>query len=271
MSILSTELTDGDFIKISRLIYRLCGINLKENKKALVRARLVKRLRALKMSTIKQYMRYLASENGLKEMGSLIDVMTTNKTSFFREVEHFNFLGSRVLPELNSPRLRFWTAACSSGEEPFSLSIMLREKIPDIKSRDVRILATDISMQMLEKAYKALYSKESMTDMPLQYQTKYFTKEFNGRDIIFRVSDNVRAMVKLAWLNLVGVWPMKGTFNVIFCRNVMIYFEKQTQERLINRFWKILEPGGYLFVGHSEGLSSIPHRFQYIQPAIYRK
>ena len=271
MSILSTELTDGDFIKISRLIYRLCGINLKENKKALVRARLVKRLRALKMRTIRQYMRYLASENGLKEMGSLIDVMTTNKTSFFREAEHFNFLGNRVLPELNSSRLRFWTAACSSGEEPFSLSIILHEKIPDIKSRDVRILATDISMQMLEKAHEARYRKDTMTDIPLRYLGKYFTKELNGRDIVYSVRDNVRALVKLAWLNLVETWPMKGTFNVIFCRNVMIYFDKQTQERLINRFWKILEPGGYLFVGHSEGLSSISHRFQYIQPAIYRK
>jgi len=271
VSILSTELTDGDFIKISRLIYRLCGINLKENKKALVRARLVKRLRALRMSTIRQYMRYLASENGLKEMGSLIDVMTTNKTSFFREVEHFNFLGNRVLPELNGSRLRFWTAACSSGEEPYSLSIMLQEKIPDIKSRDVRILATDISMQMLEKAHRARYSKDAMTDIPLQYLGKYFTKELNGRDMVYGVRDNVRALVKLAWLNLVETWPMKGTFNVIFCRNVMIYFDKQTQESLINRFWKILEPGGYLFVGHSEGLSSISHRFQYIKPAIYRK
>ena len=199
MSILSTELTDGDFIKISGLIYRLCGINLKENKKALVRARLVKRLRALKMSTIRQYMHYLASENGLKEMGSLIDVMTTNKTSFFREIEHFNFLGNKILPELDSSRLRFWTAACSSGEEPFSLSIMLQEKIPNITSRDVRILATDISTQMLEKAHEARYGKDAMSDIPLQYLGKYFIKELNGGDVVYRVRDNVRALVKLAW------------------------------------------------------------------------
>jgi len=271
VSILSTELTDGDFIKISKLIYRLCGIDLKENKKALVRARLVKRLRSLKMSTTRQYMRYLESKDGLKEMGCLVDVMTTNKTSFFREIEHFKFLGSRVLPELKSQRLRFWTSACSSGEEPFSLSILLREKIPDIALRDIKILATDISKQALEKAHKALYRKAAMVDIPPHYLEKYFIQERNGQGIIYRVKDNVRALVKLAWLNLLEAWPMKGAFNVIFCRNVMIYFDRQTQERLINRFWEILEPGGYLFVGHSEGLSAISHRFKYIKPAIYRK
>ena len=271
VSILSTELSDNDFRKISNLIYRLCGINLTDGKKALVRARLVKRLRALKMGSIRQYIKYLESGKDTNEMGFLVDVMTTNKTSFFREIEHFNFLGNEVLPDIKKKKLRFWTAACSSGEEPFSLSILLREKLPDIELKDVRILATDISMQMLEKAYNGLYSKDTMGGLPDYYLIKYFTKGDNGCRHIYRINDNVRALVRLAWLNLMEPWPMKGPFNVIFCRNVMIYFDKPTQEKLIHRFWKILEPGGYLFVGHSEGLSSISHKFKYIKPAIYMK
>ena len=271
MFILSTELSDNDFRKVSSLIYRLCGINLTDGKKALVRARLVKRLRALKMGSIRQYIKYLESGNDSKEMRLLVDEMTTNKTSFFREIEHFNFFGNEVLPDLKKQRLRFWTAACSSGEEPFSLSILLREKLPNIESKDARILATDISTKMLEKAYNGLYIKDTMGDLPTHYLTKYFTSGDKGFRHIYRINDNVRSLVRLAWLNLMESWPMKGSFDVIFCRNVMIYFDKPTQERLINRFWKILEPGGYLFVGHSEGLSSISHRFKYIKPAIYMK
>jgi chemotaxis protein methyltransferase CheR len=269
--IFSTELSDNDFRKVSKLIYSLCGINLTDGKKALVRARLVKRLRALKMGSIRQYIKYLESENGSNEMGFLVDVMTTNKTSFFREIEHFNFLGNEVLPNLKKKRLRFWTAACSSGEEPFSLSILLREKLPGIDSKDVRILATDISMQMLEKAYNGLYGKDTMRAMPPHYISKYFTSGGRSFSHSYKINDNVRSLVRLAWLNLTALWPMKGPFNVIFCRNVMIYFDKPTQAKLINRFWDILEPGGYLFVGHSEGLSSISHKFKYIKPAVYSK
>lgn len=271
MNILSTELTDQDFQKVSKLIYTLCGINLTEGKKALVRARLIKRLRALNIESIKKYIKYLESRNGLQEMGLLVDVMTTNKTSFFREIEHFNFLGDHVLPELKDRRLRFWTAACSSGEEPYSLSILLREKLPGIESKDVRILATDICMQMLEKARHAVYGKEIMVGLPPQYLMKYFKKNNNGGAPLYQVNSSIRSLVKLGWLNLIESWPMKGPFNVIFCRNVMIYFDKVTQERLINRFWEIIKPGGYLFVGHSEGLSAISHNFKYIKPAVYMK
>ncbi len=271
MNILSTELTDRDFQKVSKLIYNLCGINLKDGKKALVRARLIKRLRALNIDSIKKYIKYLETKNGLQEMGLLVDVMTTNKTSFFREIEHFNFLGSHVLPEMEDRRLRFWTAACSSGEEPYSLSILLREKLPDLESKDVRILATDISMQMLEKARKAVYGKGMMIGLPPQYLAKYFEKNNNGGSPIYQVNKNIQSLVKLAWLNLIETWPMKGPMNVIFCRNVMIYFDKITQEKLINRFWDIIKPGGYLFVGHSEGLSAISHKFKYIKPAVYMK
>jgi chemotaxis protein methyltransferase CheR len=268
---ISTVLEDKDFRKMSQLVYRLCGINLKENKKALVRARLMKRLRALGLGSIKEYIKLLESDQGKEEMILLIDAITTNKTSFFREVDHFRYLGEEILPELKNPRLRFWTAACSSGEEPISLSILLREKLPGIESRDVRILATDISTKMLEIAKKAVYAEEALAGIPSNFLRKYFTVIQKDPPRFYKVKDNVRTLIKLAWLNLMGSWPMKGPFNVIFCRNVMIYFDKATQQKLITRFWDLLEPGGYLFVGHSEGLSSITHDFRYIKPAIYMK
>jgi len=271
MNLMSAELSERQFKRISQLVYRLCGINLKSGKEALVRARLMKRLRALGMKSFNEYIRYIESDRGVQELGLMIDVITTNKTSFFREQEHFSYLGEKILPELKARRLRFWSAGCSSGEEPFSLAILLREEVPDIEFKDVRILGTDISTRMLERARKAIYGEETLQDLPPSILRKYFIRIRKESPRIYKVKDNVRAMVRLAWLNLMDSWPMNGPFNVIFCRNVMIYFDRATQEKLINRFWNLLEPGGYLFVGHSEGLSAISHRFRYVQPAVYRK
>ena len=271
MNMMSVKLSAKDFKKISEIVYRSCGINLKKGKEALVRSRLMKRLRAKGIGSVKEYVNYIDSDEGSRELALLIDVMTTNKTSFFREAEHFNYLRDQVLPELKSRRLRFWSAACSSGEEPFSLGIWLREHMSDIDSKDLLILATDISRQMLEKANAAVYPATTLRNLPSPHFEKYFTK-LNGRSTeSFRVVDDVRKMVRLAWLNLLEAWPMKGPFNVIFCRNVMIYFDRPTQQKLVNRFWELLEPRGYLFVGHSEGLSAIKHKFRYMQPATYRK
>jgi len=265
------DLNEKHFNKISELVYQSSGINLKKGKEALVRARLMKRLRAIGMKSVEDYMDYIEDAEGAYELTSLIDVMTTNKTSFFREVEHFNFLRDTILPELERSRLRFWSAACSSGEEPYSLAVLLRDCIANIDTKDVLILATDISRRMLEKAHSAVYSEQMLRTLPPLYQKKYFKKLDNQRTGLHRVTDDVRKMIRLAWLNLLDPWPMKGPFNVIFCRNVMIYFDRPTQQTLINRFWEILEPGGYLFVGHSEGLSAITHNFQYVRPAIYCK
>lgn len=271
MNLMSAELTEKQFKKISQLVYQLCGINLKDGKQALVRARLMKRLRALKMNSFDEYMNYLDQDKNHKELSYMVDVMTTNKTNFFREPEHFNYLCDYILPRTKSRRMRFWTAACSSGEEPFSLAILLRENILDIDTRDVKILATDISMKMLEKARNSVYGEEVLRDVPPLLLQKYFTKIRTGSSIIYKVKDNIRKMVQLGWLNLMDPWPMKGPFNVIFCRNVMIYFDRPTQQRLINRLWELLEPGGHLFVGHSEGLSAVSHKFHYVRPAVYKK
>jgi chemotaxis protein methyltransferase CheR len=269
--LMPTELTEKQFQKVSRLVYQLCGINLKDGKQALVRARLMKRLRALKMGSFDEYMKYIETSEGRRELSSMVDVMTTNKTHFFREQDHFIFLCETILPKLQGRRHRFWTAACSSGEESFSLAMLLRENISDIDLRDVKILATDISMRMLEKARNAVYSEDILRNVSPLLLQKYFTKIPGDSGWMYRVNDKVRSLVQLGWLNLMDPWPMKGPFTVIFCRNVMIYFDRPTQQRLIQRFWEILETGGYLFVGHSEGLSAVSHRFRYVQPAVYQK
>jgi chemotaxis protein methyltransferase CheR len=266
----SHELNEKQFRKISDLVYRHCGINLKDGKEALVKARLMKRFRAIGMDSVEAYIELIESKAGDHELDHMIDAMTTNKTSFFREIEHFKFLREMVLPQFKGRRMRFWSAACSSGEEPYSLAMLLREQLSDIDRRDVLILATDISRRMLDKGSKALYSEATLKELPLSYLKKYFVRSRN--DVCaYQVSDAVRSMVRLARLNLMDAWPMKGPFHVIFCRNVMIYFDRATQQQLINRFWDLLEPGGYLFVGHSEGLSAITHRFKYVRPATYRK
>jgi chemotaxis protein methyltransferase CheR len=267
----TVELNDKQFKKVSKLVFRISGIKLKEGKEALVRARLMKRVRALRMASLDAYLRYIESDEGGRELGDMIDAMTTNKTGFFREMEHFKFLREKILPEINGSKMRFWSAACSSGEEPFSLAITLRENILDIDSKDCLILGTDISSSMLEKADRAVYSQASVRDLQATVVRKYFNKLDNGANPTFRVKDHVRSLVRLAWLNLMDSWPMTGPFNVIFCRNTMIYFDRATQQKLIKRFWDLLNPGGYLFVGHSEGLLGISHKFTYVQPATYRK
>ncbi|MCU0601224.1 MAG: protein-glutamate O-methyltransferase CheR [Desulfobacterales bacterium] len=265
------DLKPQHFQKISDMVYRSAGINLKQGKEALVRARLMKRLRSLKIGRVEEYLDFLDSGQGGREIARLVDVMTTNQTSFFREMDHFSFLRDTVLPGLTQARLRFWSAACSSGEEPYTLAIMLREHLADVDRRDVRILATDISQRMLEKARRAQYPQAALEEVPAPQYRKYFTALRSGPPGSVQVAAEARELVRPAYLNLMEPWPMRGRFQVVFCRNVMIYFDRPTQQELIHRFWDVLEEGGYLFVGHSEGLSAIKHRFRYVRPAVYRK
>jgi chemotaxis protein methyltransferase CheR len=272
MTVMSVELSDRHFKKVSQIVYRHCGINLKDGKEALVRARLMKRLRALKLNSIDDYVDLISAKEGTVELERMIDVMTTNKTSFFREAEHFRFLQETVLPQADWRKLRLWCAACSSGEEPYTLGIVLREAIKPIDRRDILILATDISTTVLEKAVSGVYQGNTLNDVPKALVGRYFSRCPNGAaGISYRINDSVKRLIRFGQLNLLDNWPMKGPFDVIFCRNVMIYFDRQTQQRLINRFYDYIRPGGYLFVGHSEGLSSVTHSFKYVRPATYRK
>jgi chemotaxis protein methyltransferase CheR len=269
--VIDSELSEKHFRAICDVVYRSCGICLKDGKKALVRARLVKRLRALGLSSFEEYIDCLEGGNGPAELPQMIDVMTTNKTSFFRERDHFDFLAEKVLKKLDGRRLRFWTAACSSGEEPYSLAITLLENLPNIEGRDVRILATDISFRMLEKGKAGVYGADSLASMDRVLLSRYFDVIGKEHPRQYRIKDRVRGLVHMGYLNLLESWPMKGPFDVIFCRNVMIYFDKKIQQRLIDRFWQLVAPGGYLFVGHSEGLSAVNHKFRYVKPATYTK
>jgi len=267
----SLKLSSQQFDKISRLVYQVSGIDLHEGKEELVKARLIKRLRHLKIFGFDQYLKYLANDKSGCEIRAMVDVLTTNKTNFFRESEHLDYLRNEIITRLENDRIRIWSAGCSSGEEPYSIAITLCEAIPDIGKRDVKILATDISDRMMERARQGLYDEETLKGMPAQLKRKYFQKAEAGIGHRYRVLPQLQSMVCFAKLNLMEEWPMRGLFDVIFCRNVMIYFDKPTQEKLVKRFWSQLREGGYLMVGHSESLTFLAHDYRYLKPAVYQK
>ncbi len=270
---LSIELDQQQFGKISRKLYDLCGIKLHSGKEELVKARLNRRLQALGIRSFAEYTKYVEQDDSGKELAVMVDLLTTNKTNFFREQQHFDFMRKFVVPTLKNTQrsFRIWSAGCSSGEEPFSIAFLLREEASDNDLRDVRILATDISARMLAKARAAVFEQAVLSDVPARMLEKYFDRVCTDTPQSYRVKGRARALVRFARLNLMDHWPMRGLFDVIFCRNVMIYFDKATQENLVNRFWQYLKSGGYLFVGHAESMASLSHPFQYVQPAIYRK
>lgn len=264
--ITEVKISQNQFDHISRTVYDFCGIRLTQEKQTLVNSRLTKRLNTLRLNDFDEYLELV--EKDRNEFSQMIDSLTTNKTDFFREIQHFEFLRKKILPNLRSRKLRIWSAACSSGEEPYSISMLLHEALPSIRNWDIKILATDISNHILEKAKKAEYDDEQTADVSPNLRQKYFTRTPAGK---YAVLDSVKNLVRFARLNLMGEWKMQGPFDVIFCRNVMIYFDKETQGNLVNRFYDLVSPGGHLFIGHSESLNGIAHNYRYIQPAIYQK
>jgi len=272
-SISLTILRSEDFQRISEIVYQHSGIRLKAGKEELVRSRLMKRLHVLGMPDFSAYLRHIHGDRNRQELRTLIDCLTTNKTSFFREKQHFNFTQKHILPELSKKKshLRIWSAGCSSGEEPYSIAMLLHDQWPEVNAADVRILATDISGMMLARARAGEYDKESMADIPPAYLSKYFASTTTASGKMYRLQDRIKSYVRFARLNLMDDWPMKGPFDLIFCRNVMIYFDASTQRRLVQRFFRLLTPGGYFFVGHSESLLANAGGFKYICPATYLK
>lgn len=271
-------LSKKDFRTISDLVYKHCGINLHEGKKELVRARLAKRLRLGKFKTFQEYMKHVLEDKTGVEFSTLIDSLSTNLTSFFRESKHFDFLREKFLPSLlerkeknRKFKIRAWSAGCSSGEEPYSIAITLLEAVHSQPCWDIKILATDISTSILETAKKGIYNEERIAPVPSIQKHKYLAKNRTKNRKIYEVSKSLRDIIIFRYLNLMEEWPIKGPLDFIFCRNVMIYFDKPTQSRLINRFWDLLDSGGILFTGHSESLTGIEHKFKYVQPTIYVK
>ena len=272
-SIAQVSLKNSIFEEISRIVYNACGIKLVTGKEELVRSRLFKRLRTLGLKDFDAYMQYIQEKKNGAELKIMIESLTTNKTSFFRENPHFEFMKKYILPDLiaREEGIRVWSAGCSSGEEPYSIAIILNEEWPQMYRRDLRILATDISSPILEKARKGEYEKELLLGIPPILRDKYFTQDSSLSAPTFRIKDVIKRMVRFANLNLMASWPMQGRFDLIFCRNVMIYFDQPTQQELVRRFYEILAPGGYLMVGHSESLIASYGDFKYVKPATYRK
>jgi chemotaxis protein methyltransferase CheR len=271
-------LGEREFRRISDLVYEHCGINLHDGKKELVRARLAKRLREGKFRTFSDYIRHVLNDPTGREFSILVDSLSTNLTKFFREEQHFEFLRTEFLPRVMAVkasqrrlRLRGWSAGCSSGEEPYSVAITLLEATQGKGRWDTRLLATDVSTRILEKARSGVYDKVRIEPIPLPLRTKYLIRRGERDSSTYEVKDSLRDVVLFRYLNLMQDWPIKGPLDFIFCRNVMIYFDKPTQGRLVNRFYDLLDSGGVLFTGHSESLTGIEHRFKYVQPTIYMK
>ncbi len=271
------ELRDIDFERISRLVYEQCGINLHDGKRELVKARLSKRLREGNFSSFGDYYRYVVSDEGTDELISMIDSLSTNLTYFFREDSHFRKL-SEVLPAMlsgarpggSSAKPRIWSAGCSTGEEPYSIAMTVCECAEEFQA-DIKIVATDISTRVLGLASKGIFAKEKLKNISPAMLRKYFQIGSGPYEGFFRIKKNVREMVQFSRFNLMTPPPSNFVFDVIFCRNVLIYFDKETQAALVRRFYNCLQKGGYFFAGHSESLTGLDHEFKYIEPSIYRK
>lgn len=267
---------ESEFDFIRNLVYERSRISLSADKRELVSARLGKRLRATNLPTVGDYCRLLQSPGAEAELANLIDAISTNHTFFFRENAHFEFLRQTVLPEMRAraakerwPRLHVWSAACSSGEEPYSLAITLADSLT---GWPWHIEATDISHRVLEKARAGIYRDDTVGRLPKATIQTHFQRGFGPQDGNFRVKAALRAQVEFRHLNLLeGEPPFREPFQVIFCRNVMIYFDRPTQEELVNKLSRQLVPGGYLFVGHAESLTAIRHPLQSVRPAVYRR
>jgi chemotaxis protein methyltransferase CheR len=264
---------------IRQLVYEQSRINLGPSKQELVSSRLRKRLIALNLSGMDAYCDLLRSPQGEDEVMDLLDAISTNFTDFFREAHHFDFLNSTVLPAWQQDRnarrgepFRAWSAACSSGEEPYTLSIVLAEALAGAPAEDWKILATDISTRVLKKAEQAVYRQERLKLPNADMLRRYFQKGTGSWEGYFRVKNQLREHIQFRRVNLIeSSYPFTEKFNVIFCRNVMIYFDRETQEQLIPQLADRLLPGGYLFVGHSESLVGIDHGLESLKPSIYRK
>lgn len=266
-------LEQEQFSTICELLKRLSGIALRPGKEALVQARLSGRLQALGLNSFNGYIEYLHRDTSGAELRLMVDILTTNKTSFFRESEHFDYLATSIFPAFRDTRtpLRVWSAGCSCGAEPYSIAIALCESLPDRVQQDCRILATDISTQALAIAREGTYPKEILAQTPVEMIDKYFSVIDRDQSVLYRVNTQLKSLVWFAHLNLIAPWPMRGPFDVIFCRNVMIYFDQKTVESLVNKLWGLLPLGGYLFIGHTENLIHTSHKFRYVQPAIYQR
>ncbi len=250
-----------EFRRVADALFTDAGITLPDSKMTLVHSRLSKRLRALKMNRFEAYCDYIESSEGAIERRELLTALTTNVTRFFREPHHFDDLKTRILPDLikrakRGERIRIWSAGCSSGEEPYTIAMCLLSLVQDTAGLDIRILATDIDPNILQRARLGIYNEQQMKGLPLELRKKYFNRvETDRTGDHYQVSDTLKKLISYKELNLTKRWPLKGPFDVIFCRNVVIYFNEPTAQKVWSAYASVLSPGAYLLVGHSERVS----------------
>lgn len=266
--------TNEDFEHIRELVYNHAGISLADTKRNFVYSRLARRLRLLKFTSFHAYRAYLLA-NLESELTDFVNAITINLTSFFREMHHFEILRERVLPELmqlkRDRRIRIWSAGCSTGEEPYSIAMTVKEFLADVRGWDAKILATDLDTEALETARNGIYDVERVQKVPASSLRRWMRRGSGVNSGQVRVTSEVQELITFNQLNLMESWPMRGPFDVIFCRNVVIYFDKDTQRRLFGRFWDLLATEGYLFVGHSETLYKVTDRFELLGQTVYRR
>lgn len=270
------RLTDKEFGFICDYVYNLTGIVLGESKREMVYRRLSRVIRERKIGTFSEYCQILQS-NPEEEKSYFINSITTNLTSFFRENHHFDFLREHEFPELlnrnaRTKRIRVWSCASSTGEEPYSLAISVMESLANkLSSWDIKILATDIDSDVLAKAKAGVYDFKRIEDLPNNIRSQYFIKGTGINENKVKVIPDAKSLLTFKQLNLLHEWPMKGMFDVIFCRNVIIYFDKKTQQELFARYYELLAPGGLLMLGHSENLGDYQRYFSNEGRTIFRK
>jgi chemotaxis protein methyltransferase CheR len=264
-----------DFHKIAALVHGEAGIMLPESKVNLVYSRLAKRLRAIGLRSFRDYCELVESEGGADERQAMIAAMTTNVTRFFREAHHFDHLRNTVLPGLaaaarKGARVRLWSSACSSGEEPYSIVLCLLHVMPDAADYDVLVLASDIDPDILSRAKGATYPGARLADIPPELRGRNIETFTDNGERRFKFADPVRKLIRFNILNLLQPWPIKGKFDAIFCRNVMIYFDQDTQDRIWGGFARHLQPSGHLYIGHSERIAIDSQPFALVGQTIYR-
>ncbi len=268
------SITEKEFDKLASYIHQNYGIHLTEKKMLLMTGRLSNLLETKHIRNYSDYYDYVVSDHSGQAVTELIDKITTNHTFFMREAEHFKYFGDVVLPYLKKTipdyDLRIWSAGCSYGQEPYTLSMIIQDYFESsMHLWDTQLLATDISQKVLSKAIGGVYSASEIAQLPLQWKINYFHQV--GYDE-YEVNEEIKRNIVFKKFNLMDTtFPFKRRFHVIFCRNVMIYFDNKTKEELINKFYQMTEPGGYLFIGHSESLNRETTDYKYVMPAVYRK
>ena len=272
------RISNGDFRKISDLVYERAGINLHDGKKQLVQARLGKIIRKEGLGGFRQYYDEIVNDSTGQRLVQLLDTLTTNHTYFYRESDHLKWLSGTILPEViqlnqkeGGSEVRIWSAGCSSGEEPYTIAIHLMNSGVLPSRFRLKILATDLSTKVIQDARKGIYKAEKLQKIPARIMHRYFRRLRTENGGYYQVRQQVRELITFRKLNLLDSFPFRRQFDVVFCRNVMIYFDKQIQQKVVDKMYRTVKTGGYFVVGHSESLSGVSHQFKYIAPTIYKK